>query len=310
MHFLIWILLFLVFSGVFMTMLVSWIIYKTLLTRNKDEKWGRSPSMMDDEEYLRLYAQGEAWHTQYASFKKEVDVFSDGLHLWGEYYDFGSDKAVIIVPGRMEACVYSCHYSEPYRKAGWNVLTIDGRAHGKSDGKRNSLGYKEYRDLLQWAKLLHEKHGVRQIVFHGICIGSSASVFAASHATCPDYVAGIVADGMYRRFYDTFKLHMIKDKRPLFPFLWETSLLIWLFSGANIITDGPGKRIRTMKKSILFLHGKEDIFSLPALAQQMYNSCPAENKTLVWFDHGGHSKLRINNPEQYDAAVCQFLSTL
>ena len=305
-----WILLFLVVSGILMTFLVSYIIYKTLLTRNKSEKWGRSASLTDNEDYLRLYAQGEEWHDTYAPYKKDVDITSDGLHLWGEYYDFGSDKAVIIIPGRMEACIYSCHYSEPYRAAGWNVLVIDGRAHGRSEGRINSVGYKEYRDILGWAKLLKEEYGIRTVLAHGICIGSSAAMFAATSSDHPGLIDGMVADGMYYRFFESFKLHMVQQNRPLFPFLWETMLFIRLISGADVVFDGPGKRIVNLTKPILFLHSKEDCFSLPERAQQMYDLCPSPQKHLCWFPKGAHSKLRYADPDTYDKAIRDFLDSV
>ena len=308
MEILYWILLFLAVSGILMTFLVSFIIYKTLLTRDKDEKWGRSASMSDDEKYNRLFAQAEEWYNTYAPYRKTVDITNDGLHLWGEYFDFGGDKAVIVIPGRMEACVYSCHYSEPYRAAGWNVLVIDSRAHGRSDGRVSSVGYKEYRDLLAWAKLLKEEFGIKKVILHGICIGSSTAVFAATDREQPELIDGMVADGMYYRFYESFKLHMVHQKRPHFPFLIETMLFIRLISGADVIFDGPGKRIVNMKKPILFIHSREDLFSLPERAQQLFDLCPSAQKHLVWFPEGEHSKLRIQDAEAYDRAVCEFLA--
>ena len=305
-----WIILALVLQGFLFTWIVAGIIYSRLLVRPGKDGWGRGPSMPDDPEYMQLYDQAEAWHEQWKDRIKEVDTISEGYHLYGELFDFGSDKTVIILSGRMESCHYGCHYAEPYRRAGWNVLTIDGRAHGLSDGKINSLGYREYRDVLAWAKLLHEQEKSRLVLFHGICIGSSTAVFAAVSPSCPDYVAGIVADGMYQRFMDSFRNHMAKDHRPQFPFLWETMVLIRLISGANVVTDGPYKRIRALTRPILFLHSREDPFSTPEKAQQLYDLCPSAKKKIVWFDHGGHSRLRITNPEAYDQAIVDYLTDL
>ncbi len=290
------------------TMLVSWVIYKTLLRRDKPEKWAREQSMPDDEEYVRLYTQALDWRKEHLDRMRDLETESDGLRLYGEYYDFGSDRAVIIIPGRMEACYYSCHYAEPYRQAGWNVLTIDGRAHGKSEGKTNSLGYREYRDILAWARLLHDREGIRKIVLHGICIGSSTAVFTAADPGCMDYVEGIVVDGLYQRFYDSCRNHMIQDHRPLFPFLLEVSMLIRLFSHADVLHDGPIRRIGRVTKPVLFLHSREDVFSTPEKAEELYARCPAEKKRICWFDHGGHSRVRLTNTEAYDRAIASFLA--
>jgi esterase/lipase len=58
---------------------------------------------------------------------------------------------------------------------------------------------------------------------------------------------------------------------------------------------------------VLFLYGKQDIFSIPEKSQVLFNACSAGDKKLVWFDKGGHSHLRINNTEQYDKAIVEFL---
>lgn len=288
------------------TMVMSGVIYTVLLIRTKPEKWDRSCSMPEDEEYLGMFREGLAWDETYRHCKQEVSVVSDGLKLMGEYFDFGAKRAVIIVPGRMESCLYSYYFAEPYRQAGCNVLVIDNRAHGLSEGKVSSLGFRECRDLIAWSRLLSERFGNGKVILHGICIGSSASLFALTDKNCPDCLCGMVADGMYTTFCESFKNHMIEDHHPLFPFVAEVMLYIRLISRANVVTDGPGRRIGQLKKPILMLHSREDRFSLPQKAQQLYDACTAE-KRLEWFDVGAHSRVRVNDPERYDRVIREFL---
>lgn len=288
------------------TMVMSGVIYTVLLIRTKPEKWDRSCSIPEDEEYLGMFREGLAWDETYRHCKQEVSVVSDGLKLMGEYFDFGAKRAVIIVPGRMESCLYSYYFAEPYRQAGCNVLVIDNRAHGLSEGKVSSLGFRECRDLIAWSRLLSERFGNEKVILHGICIGSSASLFALTDKNCPDCLCGMVADGMYTTFCESFKNHMIEDHHPLFPFVAEVMLYIRLISRANVVTDGPGRRIGQLKKPILMLHSREDRFSLPQKAQQLYDACTAE-KRLEWFDVGAHSRVRVNDPERYDRVIREFL---
>lgn len=288
------------------TMLISGVIYTVLLIRTKPEKWNRSCSIPDDEEYVGMFREGLEWNEAWKQYKQPVSIVSDGLKLAGEYFDFGGKRAVIIVPGRMESCLYSYYFAEPYRQSGCNVLVIDNRAHGLSEGKVSSLGFREYRDLQAWSRLLSERFGNTQVVLHGICIGASASLFALTDKHCPDYLCGMVAEGMYTTFYQSFKNHMIEDHRPRFPFAAEVMLYIRLISRANVVTDGPGKRIRRLKKPILMIHSREDRFSLPEKAQQLFELCPAK-KRLEWFDVGAHSRVRVNNPDRYDRVIREFL---
>ena len=172
-------------------------IYLILLVRTRKSKWRRKCSLPRDEEIREMFDIGMDWAARYAEQKREVDVYSGKYHLFGEYFDFGFDKAAVIIAGRTESLLYSYYFAEPYRQAGYNVLVIDNRSHGKSDGRLNSLGYHEHRDILRWAQLLHDELGNRQVFFHGVCIGASNALFALTAADAPDYLQGMVSEGMF-----------------------------------------------------------------------------------------------------------------
>jgi fermentation-respiration switch protein FrsA (DUF1100 family) len=293
------------------TLIMSFVLYCVLLVRNKPDKWGRECSMPEDPECKEMFDLGLEWDGRYKDCKKEVTVTSDGLKLIGEYYDFGGSSAVIIISGRTESLLYSYYFAEPFRSAGYNVLVIDNRAHGLSEGKISSLGYKEYRDVIRWAELLHDELGNGKIVLHGICIGASTALFTAVSKKCPDYIEAISVEGMYVNFYESFVNHM-KHDRPqtkTFPIMQEVMLHIRVFSGANVVTDGPLKRIPKLRKPILFLHSRQDQYSLPDKTEILYEKCTAP-KRIVWFDTGLHSRIRINNTEKYDEAVREYLRDL
>lgn len=289
---------------------LPYILYSILLVRGKDKKkWGRECPDPEDEEYKRMFDIGAAWEKEYHERKTEVDITSEGFHLFGEYFDFGGKNAVIIIPGRMESLLYSYYFAEPYRKLGFNVLVIDNRSHGLSDGTVHCLGYKEYRDLINWGRLLHERFHNEKVFFHGICIGASAALFALTSDDCPDYFAGMVSEGMYTTFYDLFKNHMVEGHHLVYPWSPLVMMYIRLFSHADAVHDGPIYRIDRLDKPILFLHSKEDRFSLPSEGEMVYNKCNSKKK-LVWFDKGAHSRIRINNPEGYDKAIFDFYKEL
>ena len=75
----------------------------------------------------------------------------------------------------------------------------------------------------------------------------------------------------------------------------------------------PEKRLPLVKKPILMLHSKEDIYSLPDIAVKLYESITAEKKEMVWFDTGFHSMIRSwsdENREKYDRVIAAFLEDL
>lgn len=290
------------------TMPIAKNVYRKQLVRTEPDKWGRVCSAPENEEQLAMWNAGIAWAEENKEKITPVDIENDGFHLFGEYFDFGADRCIIIIPGRCESLVYSYYFAPPYQKAGFNVLVIDTRCHGKSDGVYNTIGVKESSDILAWSAFAKEHLGNKEIWYHGICIGTSAGIFAITNENCPDYVKGFVTEGCFISFRETFKRHMIADKRPLFPVLDLVMLQINKYTGTNVYRDKPIRAIKKVKSDarVLFLYGQKDIFSIPEKSQKLFDACSAKDKKLVWFSQGGHSHLRINNTEQYDREIIEF----
>ena len=285
-------------------------VYSEQLVRTSPEKWGRTCSFPNDAEQVQMWNDGVAWMEENKDRITELQIENDGLKLFGQYFDFGKERCVIILPGRCESLVYSYYFAPPYEKAGFNVLVVDTRCHGNSDGKYNTIGVKESADVLKWAELAHDRFQNKEIYFHGICIGTSSGLFALEAGRCPDYLRGLVTEGCYVSFRETFKRHMIALKRPLFPVLQFVMWLIYRHTGTNVYTQKPIRAIRKIKPDcrVLFLYGQNDIFSIPQKSRELFDACISEDKKLVWFEKGGHSHLRINNTQQYDQAIIDFFA--
>ena len=285
-------------------------VYAEQLVRTSPEKWGRTCSFPNDAEQVQMWNDGVAWMQANKDRITELQIENDGLQLFGQYFDFGKERCVIILPGRCESLVYSYYFAPPYEQAGFNVLVVDSRCHGNSDGKYNTIGVKESADVLKWAELIHDRFQNKEIYFHGICIGTSSGLFALEAGRCPDYLRGLVTEGCYVSFRETFKRHMIALKRPLFPVLQFVMWLIYRHTGTNVYTQKPIRAIRKIKPDcrVLFLYGEKDIFSIPQKSRELFAACVSEDKKLVWFEKGGHSHLRINNTQQYDQAIIDFFA--
>lgn len=292
------------------TMPIAKKVYEHQLVRTDPEKWGRVCSAPENEEQQAMWDAGCAWAAPHRDKMTEVQVENDGFKLFGEYYDFGADRCVIILPGRCECLIYSYYFAAPYEKAGFNVLVVDTRCHGRSEGIYNTIGVKESGDVLAWAKLMHEGFHNSEVWIHGICIGTSSGLFALTSPQRPAYMKGLVTEGCYTSLRETFKRHMMAINRPRFPVLDEVMYLVNKHTGTNVYRQKP---IREFKKlpadcRVLFLYGEKDIFSIPPKSRKLFAACSAGEKKLVWFPEGGHSHLRINNVQQYDRAIYEFFN--
>lgn len=292
-------------SWIVMYAIIARIVFIKVLKRESKDKWGRQVSSGEDD-YLEMYAQGAKWQEKHKDKKRDVHIVNDGLNLYGEYYDLGFKQCVIVLSGRMEALTYGYFFAVPYAERGFNALVIDPRGHGLSDGEFNTGGFEESKDALAWARFIHDEFGIERIIFHGICIGSAGAMYAVTSENCPDYVGGMVAEGMFATFNESMKNHLRERKKPVF--LLNDMINFWFkrYLGHSM-KEGPIDYIGKLNKPILMLHSKEDTYSTPEFAQQLYDKCGSDKKMIVWFEHGRHSMLRITDTDRYDKAIEKFL---
>lgn len=294
----------LVLITAFFFFLTSIIVFNITLVRTRKSKWSRACSSKKPDQ-VAMYNDGVKWAEANASYKKDLHIVNEGYNLYAEYYDFGYDRTVILIPGRQEGGPYGYFFLQAYPSHGYNVLTIDQRAHGLSDGKYNCLGFEEHKDLIAWCKLMRDEYGNKSIILHGICIGSSCAMMAMLSEDCPDCVDALIAEGMYTTFYESYKNHMIEFKKPVFVL---PMIDMWLRACTGYsMTKGNIHIIDKFDKPLLMIHSKEDEYSLAKDAVVLYDMCPSKNKEFVWFEHGSHSKLRLVDSEKYDSAIIDFL---
>ena len=118
-------------------------VYHNILVRTGPEKWTRANSYPPNPEHTRMFDLGMDWAHE-----------NEGLKLAGEYFDFGHKRCAIIFPGRTESLYYSYYFAQPYAEAGCNILVVDSRAHGLSEGKYNYCSTREWSDVIAWSRLI------------------------------------------------------------------------------------------------------------------------------------------------------------
>lgn len=285
--------------------LVAGVIYRDLLVRTRKDKWARECSW-DDEEQREMFRIGLEWGEKNEEYHTGVTVNSEGFRLVGEYFDFGHKKAVIIIPGRMETCAYSYFFARPYEEMGYNVLAIDNRSHGLSEGKYNTVGLREYKDIIAWAKLLKQEYGVESVILHGICIGGATATYAATDDEGKRYFDALITEGMYNDFQIMLNDRFRARKKPVFPFVSIILGYLKRAAGVDAVKFSPYTQIDKLEAPVLFLYSTKDVFSAPENVQKLYDKCSAP-KRISWFDKGVHSHIRINNQQEYDDTIKAFV---
>ena len=296
----------LIFS-IFFTFYVAKQVYYHTLVKRTPEEWGRVCSAPENEEQVKMWEEGLKWGKANKEYIKEVSITSeDGLKLVGEFIDFGHKQTAIILSGRCECLWYGYYYALPYQKAGYNILVIDARAHGNSEGKYATAGILESKDTVLWMKHLHEKYHQEAFALHCICVGGSTGLMAAKTEFGKQYVKKIVLDGAYISFKESYKRHYIAKGHALFPVYYQVWHWFKHYTHCDPNESAPINFINEVKAPILFIHSKKDIFSLPEKAELLMETFKGE-KQIKWFNEGSHSHVRINNVKEYDETIIGFV---
>ena len=305
------IVVFIALSGFIFMWIYVWGIakkqYSEMFIRTSPDKWARGNSCPENEEHSVMFNAGMKWGEENASYKEDIEITSkDGLKLKGEYFNFGYDRAALILAGRAETVLYCYYFADLFQKAGCNVIVVDPRACGLSEGKYTTAGMKEGEDAGLWIDYIHERYGIEKFFIHGICVGSAEAIYvAAAHQA---YLKGIILEGPYSAFYKVLLMRTKNHGKPTFPVCLQMAMLYKKLAGVNVFKNKPIAEIKKVEVPALFLCGREDKSNSPDDFELIFNACGSAKKKFVWFDHGAHSHLRIVNLEKYDSEVIDFIN--
>ena len=307
----IYIIVFIIASNIIMNFVAAPVVFCNTMYRNPKKKRTRECTNKKDEQQQRMFIEGTVWAKQYKDITDELHIISDGLNLYGEYINFGYDKCAVILQGRTESLLYSYYFADVYVKNGYNILVVDVRAHGLSDGKYRTAGIKESDDVVLWIKLINEKYNISDFTIHGICVGGATAVYTYVKLKNEgsDLVKRIITDGLFISNYEIFKRNFKIYRQPPFPALHLTFLLAFLLARVRLFTDSPKKYMTDIDIPILFVWSAKDIITVKPKSEELYSACASEHKKLYFFPEGRHSHVRSTQEAEYDDVIADFLHT-
>ena len=171
----------------------------------------------------------------HAADKEDVYIKSrDGLRLHGYLIPTENARGTfILVHGWRSRPAYDFSVIwEKYRDMGYNILAIEQRTIGQSEGKYICFGVKERYDLIDWARHVGKRFGKQSpIIFSGISMGSATVMFAVGNDELPENVIGAIADCGFTSAWDQF-CYLLRTQYhlPQFPFLYIAELYARIFA--------------------------------------------------------------------------------
>ncbi len=295
--------------------LFTYIPYRLTFYRNPKKHSSNPKRVPDKPGYREFRDRSLAMIDNILSIEGE-DVYTvsrDGLRLHALYYH-RSDSAPLVI----------CHHgykSTPMRDFsgggvmmmdfGFNVLIIDQRAHGKSEGRALTFGDKESLDSLCWIDYAIERLGPDvKIVLQGISMGG-ATVLLASALKLPDNVLGIMADCPYSSAKEII-VKTIKEMglppRLFYPLVRLGGIL---YASTDPSKANPKEAARAHKVPILLIHGEADSMVPSYMSDEIYEAIREDERSRLYkFKNAEHGMSYMNDTEGYHALVLDFLISL
>ena len=274
-------------------------------TKKKKKSTASSNKPGELDQYRPLMEQCEAWLK--AQDMETVHILShDGLKLAARFLNIGAKKTLILFHGYRSRAFrdFSC-VGEYYKGLGFNLLFVDQRAHGESEGEYITFGVKERLDCVRWAEYIDRRVG-GEIILDGLSMGSTTVLMAAGEQL-PASVKGVIADCGFTSPKEIMLKVMESDLkircRPLF---YLVALMVKLRAGFDVDEYSTIEAMKKNRLPILFLHGTEDKFVPCGMTKSAYEACASE-KTLILIEGAGHGTSYLKEPETCREALQAFL---
>ncbi|MBP0986079.1 MAG: alpha/beta hydrolase [Oscillospiraceae bacterium] len=252
------------------------------------------------------------WNTRDREF---VEIMStDGLRLRGSILRAENDKAAgriaIVVHGHLCCAGEEGFISKMFHDAGYDVLAVDQRAHGKSDGETLTMGRMEAADVVEWARYAADRYPDEKIVLYGASMGGN-SVLRTADRALPKNVVCIIDDCGYCRADEAILQSLRHDfSGILFKEAVNAacSVTYRILQGASIKNTDASGPVSRAKVPVLFIHGTDDSIVDCSDSRRLYALHPGKKKLLI-FDGVKHNCSFFSDRERYTQEVFDFIDS-
>lgn len=265
---------------------------------------GEQYDLLKDEmlELIRSLASRECEDVYVTSF--------DGLRLHGRYYHIkdGAPLSIGFHGYRATALRDFCVGANKSFKRGHNILLIDERGQGKSEGRTITMGIKERRDVMSWVDYAVERFGKDiKIVLYGVSMGAATVVMSTS-LDLPPNVKGVIADCPYCTPTDIVLEVAQRDmkipEKVAYPFVWTAARL---FGNFNINETNCADAVKKSKVPVIILHGEADYY-VPCEMSKQIEDANKEKVRRYTFRNAGHGLSFFADRIRYKKLIEDFFS--
>ena len=228
----------------------------------------------------------------------------DGYRLYGRVYRNGEAKKwIVFVHGYTASHSFMAPHLAMFHRLGYNLLAVDLRSHGESEGVYASYGYHEKHDIVDWVDWLRTHETVDEVGLHGVSMGA-ATIIQAGPLTDVDFlIAECPFDDMRQLMrHQLNNLHRLPGDL-LLPGI---NYFLWSRAGFLMHQVSPKRSLAETSAPVLFVHGTRDDF-VPTWMSIEMNALNRRNELALIHD-AEHTNCILKDRDAYEAAVTNFLA--
>lgn len=238
---------------------------------------------------------------------------ADGVRLQGWFMpalDISSETTVIVAPGRGMTKAYFLPHAVMLADNWFNVLLLDLRGEGESEGHSRGFGVVEARDVVGALDYLRQARPQqsRHIFALGISQGASAVLAAAGQDA---RIEAVVADSTFPHPATELEGMTPRLPWPLGAYFQKATLLLASAQlGCNLFESGACHDVaRISPRPILLIHGWEDQAVPVCEAEELFST--ARDPAMLWKVPGaGHGESLNSNPVDYSRVIGRTLRSV
>lgn len=229
--------------------------------------------------YLAVYrVQPSMQPTQFVKGERLDFRMQDGIRVQGDYYAGATNKAVILLHMFHRDRHVWDDIIPSLQEKGWQVLNVDLRGHGGSEGNVDVFTDKQFQqmpiDVIALATWLKQNHGPVKVVAMGASIGSNAAINAAALS---DQIDAVIALSPGENYH-------------------------------GIETFAAAKKVRVPTLYVTALDDGQSAVAFPTLLE---NTATRKNeKTLIEYEIGGHGTALFESQPDLLPRITAFIDSL
>lgn len=287
-------------------------LFKSVIPRQREVRVDIK-EMADEakwEEYKKMIYASKEWLLEQPLESVSIKA-NDGITMKGHYLACKEPgkRVVLCLHGYTSNGLGNfCAMAQYYLDMNFDLLIVDLRAHGESEGDYVGFGILDRFDCLKWIEYITDRFGNdTDILLYGVSMGATTALMTLGINNLPDAVKGAVADCAFTSPYDVFA-HILKRDYHLqpFPVMNICDEMAYKKAGYRFRDYSTLTALKSTDRPVLLIHGKEDKFVPVWMTEKNYEVCNSP-VTKLFVDGAGHGASYYENKDLYENALTDFI---